>query len=253
MKRGDVDLDGLINFYKPPGVSSARALDRVRAVTSARKSGHAGTLDPTAEGVLLICLGKGTKLVEALMDQPKVYRAVARLDVTNAVFDAEKPFVPVPVAAPPDAARVHEVCRTFEGEIPQVPPAASAVKIDGTPAYKFQRAGRPVELGPRPVRIYWLHVHQYEWPVLDFEVACGRGTYIRALIRDLGQALGAGGCLTALQRTAIGPFRAADAWPLGRLAEAAAPEYLVPLETARALLAVPDIPPRPQNQQSPKR
>jgi tRNA pseudouridine55 synthase len=240
--------DGLINLYKPRGISSAQALARVRRITRVRKSGHAGTLDPAAEGVLLLCLGRATRLVEGLMDLPKVYRARARLDVTSTSFDAGHPSQAVDVAQPPAAQRVAEVLARFEGEIAQVPPTVSALKVGGRPAYELARAGAAVNLPPRPVRIYWLHLHHYGWPELDFELACGRGTYVRALIRDLGRALGTGGCLTGLVRHAVGPWRADSAWTLERLAvlpDAAA--AVQPLEQVRALLAIRPvaIPPRP--------
>ncbi|MFQ5806025.1 MAG: tRNA pseudouridine(55) synthase TruB [Phycisphaerae bacterium] len=241
-------MDGIINLNKPTGISSAKALYRVRKLTRVRKSGHAGTLDPAADGVLIVCLGKATKLVEALMDQPKVYRATARLDVTSESFDSDRPLVEVPVPTPPDEAVVRAACQRFEGNVKQAPPAISAVKVGGRPAYKRNRAGETVELMPRPVQVYWLHVRRYAWPVLEFELACGRGTYVRALIRDLGAALDTGGCLTALTRGAVGPFRLEDARTFQDLESASASEeYLTPLERARELLAARPIPipPRP--------
>jgi len=241
-------MDGIINLYKPTGITSAKALYRVRKITRVRKSGHAGTLDPAADGVLVLCLGKATKLVEALMDQPKVYRAAARLDVTSDSFDSDRPVIPVSVTTRPDEEQLREACRGFEGTISQLPPAVSALKVGGRPAYKLERAGKAPPLKPRPVQIYWIHVHRYEWPVMEFELACGRGTYVRALIRDLGQRLGSGGCLTSLTRQAVGPFHLHDAWSFERLEQAADPtEYLIPREHARALLGVRPIPlpPRP--------
>jgi tRNA pseudouridine55 synthase len=241
-------MDGLINLYKPPGISSAKALYRVRKITRVRKSGHAGTLDPAADGVLVLCLGKATKLVEALMDQPKVYRATGRLDVTSDSFDSDRPVTPVPVATRPDDRQLREACCSFEGTISQLPPAVSALKVGGRPAYKLERAGEAPPLEPRPVQIYWIHLHRYQWPTVEFELACGRGTYVRALIRDLGQRLGTGGCLTSLTRPAVGPFHLDDAWSFERLEQAAdLTEYLISLEHARALLSVRPVPlpPRP--------
>ena len=247
-KHGDTPLYGLILLDKREGLTSAQALYRVRKLTGQHKSGHAGTLDPAARGLVILCLGRGTKLVEALMDQPKVYRATARLDVTSASFDRGKAFEPVEVAEPPSAEQVQAALGCFEGEIEQVPPAISAVKVDGIPAYKRTHEQEEFELKPRPARIYWLHLHRYDWPELEFEMACGRGTYVRSLIRDLGVALGTGGCLTVLVRTRIGPFTLDDAWTLESLEDAAGPdEYLVELEEARRLL-VPEaavIPERP--------
>ncbi len=225
-------MDGLINFYKATGITSAKALYRVRSITRQRKSGHAGTLDPAASGVLLLCLGKGTKLVERIMDLPKVYRATARLDVTSESFDSDRPLKPVEVGDRPALEDVLAACAAFQGVIEQVPPTISAIKLGGVPAYKHKSADAALALAPRPVSIYALTVHRYEWPGLDFEVSCGRGTYIRAIIRDLGRALGTGGCLTSLRRERIGPFTVQDSWPIERLQQAAPADYLIPLNRA---------------------
>ena len=136
-------MDGLIILNKPPGITSAKVLYRVRKVTGQRKSGHAGTLDPAAEGVLILCLGAATKLVEQLMDQPKLYRATARLDVTSDSFDSDRPLQPVQVDRVPEPAEVGAAMRQFEGEILQVPPAVSALKIGGRPAYKLDAPAEP--------------------------------------------------------------------------------------------------------------
>lgn len=206
--------DGVLNIDKPYLLSSTKALYVVRKLTGIRKSGHAGTLDPLADGVVLICLGRATKLVERLMALEKVYRAVARFDVTNAGYDAELPFEPVDVPAVPDAAAVEAAARGFVGRVLQTPPRFSAVKIRGKPAYKYAVKDKPVEIKPRPVDIYELRVDDYEWPEVRFTLRCGRGTYVRSLIRDWGRALGVGGCLTQLRRTRVGPFRAEDAYSL---------------------------------------
>lgn len=199
-------MDGLVVVNKPLGITSTQALYAVRTATRQRKSGHAGTLDPSADGVLILCLGKATKLVESLMGLPKVYRATARLDVTNACYDVERPWIDVPVETPPTRERVAQVLAEFQGEIEQVPPAVSALKVGGLPSYLIERRGEAVEHKARPITIYWTKLLRYEWPVLEFEVACGRGTYIRALIRDIGERLGTGGGLIGLRRTAIGRF-----------------------------------------------
>ncbi len=230
-------LDGIIVLNKPVGITSAKALYRVRAVTGQRKSGHAGTLDPGASGVLVLCLGKATKLVETIMDQPKVYRATARLDLTSESHDSDGTLVPVDVRHLPTAEGVLRACAAFEGEIEQVPPRISAVKVGGTPAYKLARHGRPLALEARLVHVYWLCVHSYEWPSLDFEMCCGRGTYVRSLSRDLGERLGTGGCLTSLVRSRVGPFVDRKAWTFEALSACDLPaEYLIDLAQARALL-----------------
>jgi len=253
-KPENTPLHGLILLDKREGLTSAQTLYQVRKINGQRKSGHAGTLDPAASGLLILCLGRGTKLVEALMDQPKVYRATARLDVTSASFDCGRPFEPVEVIEPPTAEQVQAALRSFEGEIQQVPPAISAVKVGGVPAYKRAHKQQSFELQPRPTRVYWLHLHRYAWPELDFEMACGRGTYVRALIRDLGTQLNTGGCLTTLARTRIGPFMLDAAWTLEAIESTPCPDdYLVSLNQARELLA-PEaltIPERPGEGESP--
>ena len=226
-------IDGIINLNKPVGITSARALYKVRSITGIRKSGHAGTLDPGADGVLLICVGQATKLVERIMDRPKVYRATARLDVTSASFDSDRPLEHVEVATRPDRDLVARVLAGFEGTFEQVPPAISAVKIGGVPAYKLVRKDRTPVLKARAVTIYWTHLHACAWPVIDFEIACGRGTYVRALIRDLGERLGTGGCLTRLTRKAVGPFRLDDAWTIEDLQKHDSNEYILPLMDPR--------------------
>ncbi|MCP4592896.1 MAG: tRNA pseudouridine(55) synthase TruB [bacterium] len=239
---------GIITLNKPVGLTSAKALYRVRKITRVRKSGHAGTLDPAADGVLVLCLGKATKLVEAVMDQPKVYRAWARLDVTSTSFDSDAELVPVAARILPSFDQVRDALGSFEGHIQQVPPAVSALKIGGQPAYKLVRQGVVPKLAPRPARVYWMHLHRLSWPTLEFEMCCGRGTYVRAIIRDLGQGLGTGGCLTALTRTAVGPFRLEDAVSFADLEQEADPlAALLPLEQARESLGVRPIPipPRP--------
>lgn len=231
-------MDGLIILDKPAGISSAGAVYRLRRITGQRKSGHAGTLDPAATGVLIACLGKATRLVESLMDLPKTYRATARLDVTSESFDADRPLVEVAVQEPPTGDAVRAALAAFVGTILQTPPAISAVKVGGRPAYKLARRGQAPALAPRPVRIDWIRASRYEWPQLEFEMQCGRGTYVRALIRDLGLRLGTGGCLIALRRSAVGPFDERVSHTLESIERAASPaEYLIALETARSLIA----------------
>lgn len=230
-------LDGLINLYKPAGISSAKALYQVRKITAQRKSGHAGTLDPAAEGVLLLCLGRGTKLVEVLMGLGKGYRATARLDVTSESYDSDRPLEPVDIERVPTLEEVNLAASRFLGTIEQVPPVISALKVGGQPAYKLARKGEAPALKARPVQIDGLRVLRYEWPEIEFEMDCGRGTYVRSLIRDWGAALGVGGCLTGLVRTYVGPFRAAA----GRTPEALEPlsieDYVHSLDEVELLIA----------------
>jgi tRNA pseudouridine55 synthase len=239
--------DGLLVVHKPRGIASTRLLYQIRKLTGVRKSGHAGTLDPLAEGVLILCLGRGTKLVESIMHLAKVYSAVVRLDVTNPAHDLELPLEEVNIAGPPELDAVRQAARGLEGHIMQAPPVWSAAKIGGRPAYKLALKGKTEPPPPRPVTVYWIHVQRYAWPELEFEVACARGTYIRALIRDWGRALGAGGVLTFLQRTAVGPFDLAAASTPEEIARRPLGELLVPLDRAKELIQRhhATVPPRP--------
>lgn len=246
-------MDGIINLNKPAGITSAKALYRVRSITRQRKSGHAGTLDPSATGVLVLCLGRGTKLVESVMDQPKVYRATARLDVTSESLDADRPLHAVEIANQPSQDAIHQALATFEGEIEQVPPQVSAVKVNGVPAYRLRRSGAHVPLKPKVVSIYWLHLHRYDWPEIEIEMCCGRGTYVRSVIRDLGERLKTGGCLTALVRSRVGPFSASNAWTFETIEQATDwSDCLIELDQAKRLLdpAALVIPPRPAMNES---
>ncbi len=236
-------VDGVINFNKAGGITSAKALYKVRAITGQRKSGHAGTLDPGAAGVLVLCLGRATKLVERIMDQPKVYRATARLDVTSESLDAGRPLVPVSITRAPTLDELRSALNSFEGVIEQIPPNISAVKVAGVPAYKRAHRDQPLNLNPRSVRVYRLRLRAYDFPTMNFEMSCGRGTYVRSLIRDLGRLLGTGGCLTSLVRLRVGPFRIDDAWSLEDLAGESDPSsYLIDLEQANSALESPEFP-----------
>ncbi len=222
-------VDGVITLYKPTVYTSARYAYRLRPILGEKRVGHAGTLDPFADGVLVACVGKATKLVERLMALPKTYAATFRLGVTNATFDPEYPLEPVAGAADPGMDRIAAVLATMVGEIEQIPPVYSAVKIRGKPAYERARraAGKdgptePLPIRPRPVRIDSIEIKNYRWPDVDIVIHCGRGTYIRAIARDLGVALGCGAVCTALTRSAVGPFKTEDAVDL----RSAAPEQV---------------------------
>ncbi|HLL88439.1 MAG TPA: tRNA pseudouridine(55) synthase TruB [Tepidisphaeraceae bacterium] len=214
-------MDGILNLDKPPGLSSARAVDRVkRLLPRGTKVGHAGTLDPFATGVLLVLVGRATKACEALMGQPKQYVTTIKLGATTATLDPESPEVVTPAAVPVTREQVDAALPRFVGTIQQVPPAFSAMKVGGRRAYDLARRGHDVQLAPRPVVVYGIEVLDYVWPLLTIRMDCGRGTYVRSIARDLGDALGAGGYLTALRRTATGSFTDASATPPDRLSSA---------------------------------
>jgi tRNA pseudouridine55 synthase len=203
---------GVLNIDKRAGVSSARVVGQVkRLLPCGTKIGHAGTLDPFATGVLLLLVGKATKLCERLMDELKQYEATVKLGATTPTDDPDSPESPTAGARPVSRDELYAAITPLIGEIEQRPPAFSALKVGGHRAYKLARAGKTVQLKPRAVRIYNIELLDYEWPFVHLRIDCGRGTYIRAIARDLGERLGVGGHLTALCRTRIGPFTVTDA------------------------------------------
>lgn len=216
---------GFLTVNKPPGISSYDVIRLIkRRIGKTHKIGHAGTLDPFAEGVLVVCLGQATRLVRFLAERPKQYRAQITLGATSTTDDPEGEIsVSGGVAAPSEEA-VRQVMGRFVGTIQQTPPAHSAVRIAGRRAYKLARAGQEFEITPRPVEIFAIELERYDYPRLQISVTCGGGTYIRALARDIGQALGVGGYCSGLVRTAVGPFRIEDA---RRPEELSLPENLV--------------------------
>jgi tRNA pseudouridine55 synthase len=213
-------LQGVLNVDKPAGLSSARVVDRVkRLLPRGTKVGHAGTLDPFATGVLLLLVGKSTRLCELLMDESKQYEATVKLGATTPTDDPESPETVTPNVSAVQEAKVREVLQNMVGVVLQRPPAFSALKVAGRRAYDLARDGKTVHLEPRPVRIYSMELLQYDWPIAKLRVDCGRGTYIRSIARDLGESLGTGGHLTQLRRTRVGPFHVQDAVSLERLNE----------------------------------
>ena len=208
---------GILNVNKPKGWSSFDVVALVRRLareaTGDRRCrvGHAGTLDPAAEGVLPVCLGQATRVVEYLIEEPKTYRAAIRLGVSTDTYDAWGSVTAT--ADPSDVSRgqAEGALQEFMGEVWQVPPMYSAVKRQGVPLYRYARAGQEVERQPRRVVIGRLELLAFELPLLHIEVECGRGAYIRTLAHDLGERLGCGAHLDSLQRTGIGPFRLEEA------------------------------------------
>ena len=199
---------GFFNVHKPPGPTSFDLIRQLRRRLGRKvKLGHAGTLDPFAEGVVVICAGRATRLAGYVQDQPKCYEAQLTLGATSTTDDPEGTITPAPTARAPSEHAVREVLARFVGTIQQLPPTYSAVHVPGGRAYELARAGRKVDLRPRTVTIHRIELRGYEYPLLELAVTCGRGTYIRSLARDLGQALGTGAYCSRLVRTAVGPFK----------------------------------------------
>lgn len=228
---------GLLNIRKPVGPTSHDIVAGVRRGTGERRVGHGGTLDPLAEGVLVLALGRATRLLEYLSGSQKAYDATLKLGVSTDTYDAEGEIVEErPVPASLAAADVERALDAFRGTIQQTPPVYSAVKVGGKTAYSRARAGEEVELPPREVTISSLALASFEPPTVGLSVICSAGTYIRSLAHDLGQALGTGAMLTGLVRTASGAFRLADAVGWAELQESFAAgtwrDYLLPAGAA---------------------
>lgn len=209
---------GLVIVDKPAGVTSHDVVSRVRRLAGTRKVGHAGTLDPMATGVLVLGVERATRLLGHLMLTEKAYDATVRLGQTSTTDDAEGELSePVEVAV--DETTIRAAFAAQVGDIMQRPTAVSAIKIDGQRAYARVRAGEDVEIPARPVTIHELTVHAVRGADVDITVRCSSGTYIRAIARDVGEALGVGGHLTALRRTAVGPYDLTFARTLEELAD----------------------------------
>jgi tRNA pseudouridine55 synthase len=207
-------LDGAVLVDKPAGPTSHDVVDAIRRQFGIKKVGHCGTLDPNATGLLVIVLGRGTKLSERLMGDDKVYEGTIKFGETTDSYDSDGELtasLPVP---PLTLDQLNAEAAAFTGDLMQMPPMVSAIKINGVPLYKLARKGIEVEREPRLVHIYHFRFTNYQEPHGQFRVACTKGTYIRSLAHDLGQKLGCGAHLTALRRSASGKFDVADALPL---------------------------------------
>ncbi len=219
-KKGN-PINGWVVLDKPIGMTSTQAVGKVRWLFQAQKAGHAGTLDPLATGILPIALGEATKTVPYAVDGQKAYRFTVKWGAETDTDDAEGQIVERSDLRPTRAA-IEGLLPSFLGEILQTPPAFSAIKIDGQRAYDLARQGETVKLEARPVQIDRLEL--VEMPASDtsvFEAECGRGTYVRAIARDIGRTLGCLGHVTALRRTRVGPFEEAQSVTIDELEEAA--------------------------------
>ena len=207
-------LDGAILVDKPSGPTSHDVVDAIRRKFGIKKVGHCGTLDPNATGLLIIVLGRGTKLSERLMSDDKVYEGTIKFGESTDSHDSDGELTGSLPVMPMTLDQLNEEAATFIGDQMQMPPMVSAIKINGVPLYKLARKGIEVEREPRLVHIYNFRFTGYAEPLGQFRVACTKGTYVRSLAHDLGQKLGCGAHLTALRRSASGKFDVANALPL---------------------------------------
>jgi len=226
---------GLVLIDKPTGITSHDAVERARKALGIRKIGHAGTLDPMATGLLILGVGRATRLLRFLGEFPKLYEGTGLLGVETTTLDAEGEVVR---RAPVDVAErdLRRAIHGFVGDLEQRPPAYSAVKVGGQRLYRAARAGRILEAPPRTVHVYAFNLRGFDPPRFDFRVRCSGGTYVRSLVAAVGDELGCGAHLVELRRTAIGPFTVGDASPPGR------PGPLLSVETAVAHLASVGLP-----------
>jgi tRNA pseudouridine55 synthase len=238
-KRGR-NVSGILLLDKPAGITSNGALQRVKSLFYAQKAGHTGSLDPLATGILPICLGEATKFSGFLLNADKSYLAECQLGVVTRSGDSEGEVVREQPVEGVDEERIRAVLQQFEGEIEQIPPMHSAVKVDGQPLYKLAHQGIEIEREPREVTIYGLEFVSYdrESERMVIQVHCSKGTYVRTLVEDIGEQLGCGAHVTALRRTTLGPYLEQDLLTLEQLEQMyqedkfSMDQQLLPLESA---------------------
>ena len=243
MTRDEPPRSGILNIDKPPGWTSHDVVKAVRRAAGVRRVGHAGTLDPLATGVLVVCMGSATRVIEDIQAGTKTYQARARLGIATTTYDAEGEVTSEHDASGVTLDEVEAHLDDLRGEILQRPPMYSAVRHEGKRLYELAREGIEVERQPRPVTVYELTLTEFEPPDLALEMRVSKGTYVRSIIHDLGQALGVGAHLTALKRTAVGNFTIDEAETVERVAAAFDdgwwPNITFPLDTA--LLHLPAL------------
>jgi tRNA pseudouridine55 synthase len=229
-------MDGILNLFKPSGMTSHDVVAQVRRLLRQRRVGHAGTLDPMAQGVLPICVGQATRVAKYLSESGKAYRATLIFGAVTDTYDAEGAIIHTANTDTLTREKLEEILPQFAGEQMQVPPRYSAIKLHGKPAYSRARAGEDITLEARPVTIYTLTLLNWQPPSAELLIECSKGTYIRSLAYDIGERVGYGAYLAALIRTRSGPFSLSESITLEQLAEAATSgtvsAYLYPADKA---------------------
>ena len=239
-------IDGIVILDKAIGISSNRALQKVKRIFDAQKAGHTGSLDPLATGVLPLCLGEATKVSQFLLDSDKKYRAKLKLGIRTDSGDSEGKVFESCTDFQISEQQIEEALTSFKGEIKQVPPMYSALKVNGVPLYKIARRGQTIERKARRINVYSIELTAFEVDELEIEIACSKGTYIRTIADDLGQALGCGAHISALRRTQAGVFTEADCITTEMLKEefeanglSAIDGHLIPMD--KAIKDLPEV------------
>lgn len=230
MSKQQTAQSGVLLLDKPEGITSHDVVDRVRKLMGIRQVGHAGTLDPFATGLLIVAVGPATRLLEYVVGLPKMYEAQITLGATSDTDDKTGTISKVSEARKVSINDVNKVLDSFLGQQSQTPPRYAAIKVRGKKLYEYARSNTFVELTPRQVTIYSISLQTYDYPIMEFTVECSSGTYIRALGRDIGQALKTGAYVSALRRTRIGKWSVADAAQLDALSKKTIHDYLLPPE-----------------------
>ncbi|NOX98105.1 MAG: tRNA pseudouridine(55) synthase TruB [Nitrospirae bacterium] len=229
-------MDGILNVNKPKGMTSHDVVIQVRKIFHLKKVGHAGTLDPDATGVLVVCLGKATKVVRFLINDDKEYEAIMVLGVSTDSQDASGKVLERVKNLEVSETEVREAMKRLQGEIEQIPPMLSAVHYKGKRLYQLARQGRVVERAPRKIKIFSLEILAIELPRVNFRVVCSKGTYIRTICADIGEILGCGAYQAELVRIRSGSFHLRDSHTLEELKKAPRPEdFLLPLNYGRKI------------------
>ncbi|MBU3170001.1 tRNA pseudouridine(55) synthase TruB [Clostridium estertheticum] len=235
-------MNGILNVFKPTGITSFDVVRLIRKISKVKKVGHAGTLDPEASGVLPVCIGKATKAIDYIMGDFKIYETELKLGVITDTYDREgKILKESEVNSGVDEITL--AIKSFIGEIKQVPPMYSALKVNGKKLYELARAGIEIEREARSITIYDINITDIKLPYIKFTVKCSKGTYIRSLCYDIGEKLKCGGMMWNLQRTATGQFHIDNAININELNEENINKYIMPIETifsANARITIED-------------
>lgn len=224
-------MNGILNIYKPKGITSFDAVRIVRKTSKCKKVGHTGTLDPAACGVLPICIGKATKVVDYIMDGYKIYKTTLQLGIVTDTYDLEGTILEEN-KVDLTTELIKETVLSFVGDIKQVPPMYSALKVNGKKLYELARKGIEIERKPRDISIYSIDNLKINIPYVEFEVKCSKGTYIRSLCYDIGRKLECGATMTNLERIATGSFNIKDSIHINNLTKENIDKYLQPIDMA---------------------